>query len=108
MYILTSHLISVYSGKPYIDFVKERIFTPLNMTTTTFSESEALQTGLLAHSFNAVGRRLPFWFPDTVKVLNAGAGGVISSAHDLVWPFVTEHSVLLTYDVTDQMGANAS
>ena len=85
MYILTSHIVSLYSGKPYIEFVKERVFTPLNMSTTTFSEFEASQTGLLTHSFNAVvGSRLPFWFPDSVKVLNAGAGGVISSTRDLV------------------------
>ncbi|KAI0087730.1 beta-lactamase/transpeptidase-like protein [Irpex rosettiformis] len=83
MFMLTSHIISLYSGKPYIEFVRERIFSPLDMSTTTFSESEALKSGLLTHSFNIVGRRLPFWFPDSVKVLNAGPGGVISSTHDL-------------------------
>lgn len=57
---------------------------PLNMTSTTFSELEAFGTRLLSHAFNAEGRRIPFWFPDSVKHLTSGPGGIVSNAHDMV------------------------
>ena len=84
MYVLATHIISLYSGMSYIDFITERIFAPLNMTSTTFSELEALETGLLSHAFNAEGRRVPFWFSDSIKDLTSGPGGIISNAHDMV------------------------
>ena len=68
----------------YMDFVKDRILTPLNMTSTTFSESEASQDGKLSQAWTAFGRRIPFWMPDDRVLLNAGPGGIISNAVDMV------------------------
>ena len=41
MYVAAAHIIAVYSAQPFRDFVKERIFNPLNMTSTTYSGDEA-------------------------------------------------------------------
>ncbi|KAH8102687.1 beta-lactamase/transpeptidase-like protein [Cristinia sonorae] len=83
MYMVASHLISVYSGMPYVDFVKERIFTPLNMTSTTYSPTEAAHDNDLTQSWTPTGRRLPTWFTDSTRDLFAGPGGVISNAVDM-------------------------
>lgn len=84
MYILGAHLISTYSGMPYADYIQERIWSPLNMSMTTFSPDKALQTGKRTESWSGSGRRIPFWFSDDMLALNAGAGGVISNVEDLV------------------------
>jgi CubicO group peptidase (beta-lactamase class C family) len=84
MYILGAHLISTYSGKRYTEFVKERIWDPLNMSYTTFSPTEACKDGLLTQSWTANGRRIPAWFPDDMVELIAGAGGIISNVVDMV------------------------
>lgn len=84
MYVLGSYIIETYSGKSYPDFVKERIFIPLNMTTSGFYIGEAEKTGLLTQVF-ASNRRVPLVVNDSNVRLIAGAGGAISSAADLVW-----------------------
>ena len=88
MYVLGAHIISTYSGKPFTKFVKERIFDPLGMTSTTYSGKEAARSGNFSDSFtiyqNRV-RRIPFWFEDeSVSDFIAGAGGIISSTVDIV------------------------
>ena len=75
---------SHYSGTPYTKFVKERLFKPLGMSTSTFSPTTAHASGLLTDTWAKFGRRIPFWFDDNVGEFRAGAGGVISSADDMV------------------------
>lgn len=65
-------------------FVKERIFDPLNMTSTTFLESEASRDDKLTQTWTLGNRRIPFWFPDKYADLNSGPGGIISSVVDMV------------------------
>lgn len=83
MYMLTQQIISLYSGIPYPDFVAQRIFAPLNMSSTTFSPSRANATGRFTQSWTPSGRRIPSWFSDAEMILLAGAGGVISSGTDM-------------------------
>ena len=83
-----AHIVSTFSGMPYTDFVKERIFDPIGMWDTTYSPAEATRSGKLTQAWTAEGRRIPFWFPDSAMELNAGPGGVISNVVDLVaWIF---------------------
>ncbi|TFK57591.1 beta-lactamase/transpeptidase-like protein [Heliocybe sulcata] len=82
MYVTASYIISKYAG-PYMTFVKERIFKPLNMTSTTFSPEEAIASGKLTVTWTHTGRRIPFWFTEDTIELQAGAGGVTSSAEDM-------------------------
>ena len=82
--MLGAHIIETYSGLPYQDFVAERVFMPLNMSTSTLWPSEATSSGLLTDTWTKDGRRIPFWFTDEISQVNAGPGGVISSAEDMV------------------------
>lgn len=84
MYILGSYLVSKYAGMSYMDFVETRILTPLDMSSTTFYDSEAARDGKLTQSWSANGRRIPYWLFDTHVEVNAGMGGVISSTVDMV------------------------
>ena len=84
MYMLGSHIATLYAGKPYAEFAEERIFKPLDMSSTTFSPSKAQGSGKLSDSWTKDGRRIPFWFDDDMIALKAGAGGVISSTEDMV------------------------
>ncbi|KAH9925622.1 beta-lactamase/transpeptidase-like protein [Epithele typhae] len=84
MYMLGAHLVAQYSGMSYADFLSTRIFGRLHMNDTTIWLSVAQRSGKLAHSWNKDGRRIPFWFNDGSVIFGAGAGGVISSAEDMV------------------------
>ena len=81
--MVVSNIITKVTGS-YIDFVTERVFKPLGMDSTTLSPAEAAQSGKLTQTFSAHKQRLPFWFFEGEKELNAGAGGVISNVVDLV------------------------
>ena len=85
LYYFAAHIVDTYSGKTYTEFVKERIFDPLNMTMTTYSTQEAEATGLMSQAWAFVGRRIPVVIEDpATATLVAGAGGVISNAIDMV------------------------
>lgn len=84
MYMTTSYVISKYAGMQYADFVKERIWDRLNMSSTTFSPITASKDGRLTQSWTKRGRRLPFWFTEDAIELNAGPGGVITNVEDTV------------------------
>jgi len=84
MYILGAHIIETYSNMSYTSFVTERIFRPFNMSSTTFWPEEAARDGKLTQSWEDHGRRIPYWFDEDFVRLKAAAGGVISSAEDMV------------------------
>ncbi|RPD57950.1 beta-lactamase/transpeptidase-like protein [Lentinus tigrinus ALCF2SS1-6] len=83
MFMIGAHIISKLTNASYPSFVQSRIFDPLNMTSSTFSPSAAAQTGRLTQSWTRGSQRVPFWFPDEVAQLFAGAGGIISNADDM-------------------------
>lgn len=83
MYVTASHIIAKYSGQHYTSFVKERIFEPLNMTSSTYFLSEAEEHGVVTQLW-AEGRRIPMPINDDDISLHAGPGGILSNAIDLV------------------------
>ncbi|KAI0767877.1 beta-lactamase/transpeptidase-like protein [Irpex lacteus] len=84
MYILASHVVALYSGTSFEDFVRTRIWDPLNMTSSTYSLTEASKTGRLTEAWATNGRRIPNVFEQPgASFVAAGAGGVISSVEDL-------------------------
>ncbi|KIP11152.1 hypothetical protein PHLGIDRAFT_28072 [Phlebiopsis gigantea 11061_1 CR5-6] len=92
MYMLGAYLVSTYSGIPYTNYVQDRILNPLNMSSTTFSPDEALETGRRSQSWTGLGRLIPFWMTDDMTDLAAGMGGLVSSVEDLTkWIKVLLH-----------------
>ncbi|KAF9049390.1 beta-lactamase/transpeptidase-like protein [Hymenopellis radicata] len=98
MYEALSHLTVLHSTKnqTYEEYVGEKFFQPLNMTSTTYSVKEAEGSGLLANSFVQHGRDLAFGIQGTVREVVpymlrpgqeniwAGAAGIFSTARDMV------------------------
>jgi CubicO group peptidase (beta-lactamase class C family) len=71
------------SQQYFTSFMSSRIFRPLHMAASTYFPDAATAAGRHAQSFTPDGRRIPNWVtPEDVR-LNAGAGGVISSAEDM-------------------------
>ncbi|KAJ7064936.1 beta-lactamase/transpeptidase-like protein [Mycena amicta] len=84
MYMTGAHLVSKYSGMEYRDFVEERIFKPLGMTSSTMYPDRAAATGRLTQSWSPLTRRrIPFFMPEHTAALIAGAGGVQSTVEDM-------------------------
>ncbi|KAI0629472.1 beta-lactamase/transpeptidase-like protein [Trametes polyzona] len=83
MYMVGARIIEKYTNAPYSSFVTSRILRPLNMTSSTFSPSEAARTGKVTQTWTRGVRRIPYWFSDQVNNLFAGPGGLISSAEDM-------------------------
>jgi CubicO group peptidase (beta-lactamase class C family) len=83
-YMVAQHLVERFSGMPLGDFVTQRIFVPLNMTSSTYSFEYAISTGHLSESYEFGGRRIPHWLEKEDMPVVAGAGGIMSSAVDLL------------------------
>ena len=92
MYVILSYLPTALlpSKIPFARYVKEHIFDPLGMTSTTYSSQVAAASGQLADGIarqvintgdaKFIFRALPFWFPTgedgnskPMVVLSAGA-----------------------------------
>lgn len=98
MYITGAFIVQHYSGIQFPDFVEDRIFTPLGLRSSTFDPVVAFESGQLAEGFmvyetNATEgegwaknkyRPIPYWCDTQDARVNAGAGGIISSAEDMV------------------------
>ncbi|KAJ7176919.1 beta-lactamase/transpeptidase-like protein [Mycena filopes] len=84
MFITGAYVVSKYSGMSYRDFVESRILLPLNMTSSTLHPDRANATGRLTETWSVLRRRIPFFLPESKAELVAGAGGVMSTAEDMV------------------------
>jgi CubicO group peptidase (beta-lactamase class C family) len=82
--MVAQQLIERFTSMSHENFVAERIFNPLNMTSSTFSLEYAAATGELSESYNPHGRRIPHWLDKNDMPVIAGAGGILSSAVDLL------------------------
>ncbi|KAF5375386.1 hypothetical protein D9615_007946 [Tricholomella constricta] len=101
MYITLSHLPELLVGKPFGRYVKENIFEPLGMNSTTYSYQLANSNGQRADGmaregidvykdpFAGTPRAAQYWTSQTGGEdgsVVAGAGGVITSAADMaIW-----------------------
>jgi CubicO group peptidase (beta-lactamase class C family) len=84
MYAVGAQVVTALSGVRFIDFVKDRIFVPLNMTQTTYSIHEVLGSGQASETWTSFGRRIPLWMEGVHAETIAGPGGVLSNVNDLV------------------------
>ncbi|KAG2069269.1 beta-lactamase/transpeptidase-like protein [Suillus decipiens] len=83
MFMAAAHIIETYSAQTYTSFVEDRVFTPLGMSSSTFSPAKARKTGRFTQGWTSDGRLFPLCFTEQTVALMAGAGGVISSAVDM-------------------------
>ena len=93
MYETLSYLPEVLLNQTYETYIKQHIFKPLNMAASTFSvvEAEALADGFLpdAQDFTkgkngTLKATVPYFQHPGEERTWAGAGGVLTSARDLV------------------------
>ncbi|KLO13809.1 beta-lactamase/transpeptidase-like protein [Schizopora paradoxa] len=84
MFTAGSYIIKKYAPThDYPSFIADRIFSPLVMTSTTFSPEVAWRSGNLSQSWTAHSRRIPFQYRDASVDLISGPGGVITNVVDL-------------------------
>lgn len=87
MYMLATLIFSTYTSGSYASFVRERIFLPLNMTSTIFSAEDADLSGKLTECWTEDGRSIPrYWHPGSE--IHTGPGGIISNVIDMVCDMV--------------------
>ncbi|MHA2255683.1 MAG: serine hydrolase domain-containing protein [Candidatus Heimdallarchaeaceae archaeon] len=85
-FVLLSQIVAKISGKPYEEYVKEKILDPLDMKRSTYSNREAEKDGNDSRGFNFI------WQDNQIKrysqdlltsEFTAGSGGLISSAVEM-------------------------
>lgn len=125
MYVTGAYIVEQYSNRTFPDFLHEHIFAPLGMTSSLVDPVAAFETGKLAegyipYEFNVSDgegwdknkyRPAPFFDDSYSARMNAGAGGIISNAEDIVSPCASAFNKLpLTNEVpiTGDLGANAA
>jgi len=99
MYETLSYLPEILLNQTYESYIAQHIFNPLNMDTSTFSVAEAEARGTLADGFQRDMRDITkgengtlmaivphYERPGEERALGA-AGGILTSAKDLVRPF---------------------
>ena len=96
MYETLYYLPEVLLNQPYESYIAEHLFKPLNMTSSTFSVAEAEAQGTLVDGFERDEQDITKGKNGTLKAIvpyfqrpgeertGAGAGGVFTSARDLV------------------------
>ncbi|KAJ5203781.1 uncharacterized protein N7498_004660 [Penicillium cinerascens] len=86
MYTVASHLVEEISKQSFSDFLDERIFTPLNMTSTTLQPSSAHAKGWrnrMAKGYIWENNEWRGFDPPNCPE-GQGAGSIISSANDFI------------------------
>ena len=94
-YVLAASIVESVSGKPFMEFMRERIFTPLRMTTVAdFDAGPLSATDAGAYLRNALGPLRPA--PKEGKGWLFGAGQLAMTAHDLaLWNIAVMNRSLL-------------
>lgn len=83
MFMLAGEAVSHAAGMPYDDFVRTRIFTPLQMTNTTTSDAEwEKRDHATGHHYDWKTERISVQKPIETTALGSG-GAIKSSARDM-------------------------
>lgn len=82
--MLAQVLIEHFSNQTLPEFITQRIFKPLNMSSTSYSLSAALASGRASQAFDTAHRRIPLGLPDIDQALIAGPAGILSTAPDVL------------------------
>jgi hypothetical protein len=85
MYTVASHLIEVKTGRPFEDFLKEKFFQPLGMTSTHLHPPSAKgwrDYMACGHQFDKDGKATTFAIPYAPEA--QGAGSIVTSSADYI------------------------
>lgn len=89
MFITAAYLIKKITSTPFTTFIRDNIFTPLNMTSTTYhpitDHSPTLSDSFVTLS-NGTSIQIPYGFDfdeEGIEVAS-GAGGIVSSSRDML------------------------
>lgn len=102
-YVITAAIVERVAGMPFMDFLRQRIFTPLSMTSVAnFDAGPLTQSDAGAYLRNALGPLRPA--PKEAPGWLFGAGQLAMTAHDLaLWNIsVIKQSVLKPASYTTQ------
>jgi CubicO group peptidase (beta-lactamase class C family) len=103
MYTLAAHIVSQLTATPFAEYVTRNIISPLGLSSTTYNISQTEHSGKLVDGFVDTGkdekkgegrgklrfRPVRYWNWERSEDLSAGAGGVISSATDMVCSMIS-------------------
>jgi CubicO group peptidase (beta-lactamase class C family) len=95
-YWLLANLVSLSSGKPYFEFLQERIFRPLRMNDTHPNEQEQIiERRARGYRWNAT-LKADVNAPMLTDKIGSGAGGLVSTIDDLnLWSEALKRGTLL-------------
>jgi CubicO group peptidase (beta-lactamase class C family) len=108
MYMVGSYVVSALSGMRYADFVNNRIFKPLGMSSSTYSIDAAIHTGRFTSTWTTFGRLIPIWLHEEFVDLMAGPAGVITSVEELARHVIWSLWSLANVVRAGTLGQNAS
>lgn len=99
-YDLAAHAVEKITGKPFPDYMKDEVFSPLGMNRSTYDQREAI-SDLSTACGHSDTRPLP-----RVPIPMVGAGGMYSNAQDMarfVLFLLGKNEGILTKDVLESM-----
>jgi CubicO group peptidase (beta-lactamase class C family) len=114
MYETLSYLPQCLLNQSYESYIAQHLFIPLNMSASTFSVAEAEARGTLADGFQwdmqdltkgingTLIPTVPYFQRPGEENIWAGAGGVLTSARDLVH-FFEEYQLFNIEDVVNRL-----
>lgn len=101
-YVTLSHVVTVLSGRPFVSFVNENFFAPLDMRSTTYNSTAAGLTGRRSDCYfhtdvdyaacikqgvgskACTGKKVNLgWWIEGDSLNNAGPGGIMTSLWDI-------------------------
>lgn len=96
-YVLLSEIISIASGQSYAEFLKNRIFDPLEMENTFVLDGptkSVINNYALSYQADVAGNYLPDYYSD---IFTTGAGGIFSTNSDMVkWYLAIRNDAIIS------------
>ena len=101
-YLLLEEIIEKVSGKPFVVYLKENIFDPLNMKNTGYSDTMKNVDGAATGYIKEEDTIKEFYEPENLHL--GGAGGLYSTVDDLLkWDKALDTEKLVSKDSIDKI-----
>jgi CubicO group peptidase (beta-lactamase class C family) len=84
-YVVLSWIVEKITGKPFDQWYQEHIFSPLQMTSTRHLLDTVMPVKTGAQPYRILSSKRFILMDETLGPKASGAGGWVSTAHDLYW-----------------------